>query len=202
MTDRRLCFVGDSFVQGTLDDECLGWVGRVCAATRKRGVDLTGYNLGVRRDTSADIACRWEAECAARLPDGCEPGVLFAFGTNDTTLEGGTPRVDPAQSVIHLRRMLDIAARRGWPACFIGPPPIADKAQNERTAALSTQLIETAASADVPALDVFGPLRDDVTWRDAVAAGDGAHPGAAGYERLAGLVLDWLVLTWEDGWFR
>ncbi|HZC55143.1 MAG TPA: hypothetical protein VE396_03730 [Xanthobacteraceae bacterium] len=28
----RICFFGDSMVNGTGDDACLGWVGRICAA--------------------------------------------------------------------------------------------------------------------------------------------------------------------------
>ena len=84
--DQRVCFVGDSFVQGTMDEACLGWAGRVCAAARGAGFELTGYNLGVRRDTSDDVRRRWLTECEARLPEGLEAaGVVFAFGTNDTT---------------------------------------------------------------------------------------------------------------------
>src|SRR3954451_17927814 len=64
----RLCFFADSFVNGTGDDACLGWVGRACAAGRRNGVDLTCYNLGIRGDTSADVLRRWEHEAQARLP--------------------------------------------------------------------------------------------------------------------------------------
>jgi hypothetical protein len=52
----RICFVGDSLVNGTGDPVGLGWVGRACAAARRRGHEVTCYNLGIRRDTSADIA--------------------------------------------------------------------------------------------------------------------------------------------------
>ena len=55
----RLCFIGDSLVNGTGDPTGLGWVGRVTASARRRGHDVTTYNLGIRRDTSADIAARW-----------------------------------------------------------------------------------------------------------------------------------------------
>lgn len=57
--DVRICFVGDSFMQGTCDPDCLGWPGRVCRAAIQSGVGMTCYNLGVRRDTSADILRRW-----------------------------------------------------------------------------------------------------------------------------------------------
>ncbi|HUO23736.1 MAG TPA: hypothetical protein VMU59_14580, partial [Caulobacteraceae bacterium] len=63
--DLRVCFLGDSFTQGTGDDAALGWVGRVVAAERGRGHDLTGYNLGVRGQTGADIAERAAAEAGA-----------------------------------------------------------------------------------------------------------------------------------------
>ena len=52
--DLRLCFVGDSFVNGTNDPDYLGWTGRVSILARGRGHMLTCYNLGVRRDTSSD----------------------------------------------------------------------------------------------------------------------------------------------------
>ena len=58
----RICFIGDSFVNGTGDDACLGWAGRLCRDARAAGREVTYYNLGVRRNTSADIARRWRAE--------------------------------------------------------------------------------------------------------------------------------------------
>ncbi len=64
----RICFIGDSFVNGTGDDEALGWTGRIVATARAEGRDVTHYNLGIRRDTSADIAERWRAEVERRLP--------------------------------------------------------------------------------------------------------------------------------------
>ena len=67
--DMRLCFVGDSFVHGTNDPEYLGWTGRVSILAWARGHQLTCYNLGVRRDTSSEIAARWESESQRRLPD-------------------------------------------------------------------------------------------------------------------------------------
>jgi hypothetical protein len=44
---------------------------------------------------------------------------------------------------------------------------------------------------------VVGELRDSEVWREELRAGDGAHPGAAGYALLTDLVLangfaDWL----------
>ena len=36
MAQMRICFIGDSFVSGAFDDECLGWVGRISASARRR----------------------------------------------------------------------------------------------------------------------------------------------------------------------
>jgi lysophospholipase L1-like esterase len=51
-SDVRVCFLGDSFVAGVGDPHCLGWAGRLAALSHARGLLLTVYNLGVRRDTT------------------------------------------------------------------------------------------------------------------------------------------------------
>jgi lysophospholipase L1-like esterase len=187
----RICFIGDSFINGTGDPDCLGWVGRVCALARARGVDLTVYNLGIRRDTSADIAARWRAEATARQPAD-QPGLLvFSFGVNDCTEESpGRTRVAIADSLAHARAMLD-EARRRHPTLMIGPPPIDDDAVNARTRALSAALAALCGELDVPFLDIFTPLERHAVWRHETAIGDGAHPAAAGYQALAELVAAW-----------
>lgn len=187
----RICFIGDSFVNGTGDRECLGWVGRVCAAACQQGHDLTVYNLGIRRDTSADVAARWRAEAMARQPAG-EPGLLvFSFGVNDCTeVEPGRTRVAEADSLNHARAILG-EARQWRPTLMIGPPPIDDDAVNTRTRALSAALQRLCGDLAVPFLDVITPLDTDPLWRHEVANGDGAHPGAGGYGLLAELVMAW-----------
>jgi acyl-CoA thioesterase-1 len=64
----RICFFGDSIVNGTGDDDCLGWTGRICSAARHAGHAVTHYNLGIRRDTSANVSARWRQEAERRLP--------------------------------------------------------------------------------------------------------------------------------------
>ena len=54
----RILAFGDSFVAGVGDPAHQGWLGRALAGRP----EVTLYNLGVRRDTSADIARRWLAE--------------------------------------------------------------------------------------------------------------------------------------------
>jgi acyl-CoA thioesterase-1 len=193
--DLRLCFIGDSFVNGTNDPECLGWTGRVAASARRKGHHLTYYNLGIRRDTSRDIANRWLHEARLRLPDGCTPLVVFSFGTNDTTLEDGHVRVPEAQSIANTQQILRAATQR-YAVLLIGPPPIAGVDQNTRIGRLSDILSAVAADEGVPFLSVFEPLRQDAVWMAEVSADDGAHPRAEGYRRLAAL-----VEAWPQWWF-
>ncbi len=78
------------------------------------GQPLTTYNLGVRGDTSGDVAARWRAEAQARMGDA-EPsyGVVFGLGTNDTSEEGGGVRVEPRLAVDNLSRMIAAARVMG-----------------------------------------------------------------------------------------
>lgn len=186
----RICFIGDSFVNGTNDPDCLGWAGRVCALARRRGHDVTVYNLGIRRDTSGDIAARWRAEATARLPDGVPGLLVFSFGVNDCCDDDGCRRV-PAPHSLAAARTLLAEARAFRPTLMVGPPPIADDGVNARIAALSPALAEVSSAVGVPFLDVFTPLRADATWMAETAADDGAHPRAGGYATLAALVTAW-----------
>lgn len=185
--DLRVCFVGDSFVAGVGDPEHLGWAGRLAARSHDAGQPLTAYVLGVRRETSRDVAGRWRVECAARLPTGCDGRVVVSFGVNDTTVEEGATRVPAQDSPRHLDAVVRGALDAGWPVLVVGPPPVADLAQDERIVALDAAFADVCSAADVGYVSVVGPLLRDPVWMREVAAGDGAHPGAAGYQQLADL---------------
>lgn len=198
MTINRICFVGDSFVNGTGDPECLGWTGRICAAICKQGYDLTYYNLGIRRETSADIATRWLLEVSRRLPEDCSGGIVFSFGVNDTTIEQGQWRVFLDNSVKNANQILTVA-KELFPVLMVSPPPIADQDQNMRIAELSQQFAEVCRHLSIPYLDVFRPLKASKVWMDEVAANDGAHPSLSGYSEMAELVQRWQ--DWQ-AWFQ
>ena len=187
--DLRVCFVGDSFVASVGDPEHLGWTGRLCAGSERAGLPVTRYVLGVRRQTTAEVADRWAAECRPRLSGGdWEPRVVLSTGVNDTTEVDGAPRLDPHGSVAALAGMLTGAAAAGWPVLVVGPPAVADDAQNQRIASLDERFAQACADHGVPHVPVAATLAADPTWRAEVAAGDGAHPGAAGYAVFADLV--------------
>ncbi|WP_194816524.1 GDSL-type esterase/lipase family protein [Nocardia sp. XZ_19_385] len=194
--DVRVCFVGDSFVAGVGDPLLLGWAGRLGQRAVADGVQLTAYNLGVRRQTSADVLSRFGAECEQRLLAGTDARVVVSFGVNDTTHENGGPRVDPEGSAVNLTKLLEQAAAQAWQVLMVAPPPISDAEQNARTAELDERFAEICASAEVPYIQVHQALLGSEVWMREVRDGDGAHPGAAGYDVLAALVLphwrEWL----------
>ena len=188
----RVWFFGDSFVNGPGDEACLGWVGRSCAESRRRGVDLTCYNLGIRRDTSADIQQRWEREARARLPPEHDCRLVFSFGANDCCPceDGSEVRVPHDQALDNARAIL--ATARSWcPTLMVGPLPICNAAVDGRIAALSAALAPLCASLGVPYLEVFHHAANSTAWAREVAAGDGAHPSALGYALVADAFLHW-----------
>lgn len=192
MPDVRICFFGDSFTAGIGDPDCLGWTGRVCrsALARDPSLELTAYNLGVRRDTSRDIADRWETELAPRLPACVDARLVFSFGTNDMTVEGRRLRVSPESSVRNAGDILS-AALELCPVLMIGPAPVADSEHNGRIRDLSARYARLCDELGVPYLDAAGALLAEGTWAREAAAGDGAHPGVGGYSQLALLVDAW-----------
>jgi lysophospholipase L1-like esterase len=195
--DRRVLFFGDSIVAGAGDPHGRGWVGRVVEAAWTAGVPLTGYALGVRRETSVQVAARWLVEARPRLLAGADCRVVFAFGVNDATVEDGAPRVDPTDSAATLERVLGEAAQLGLPAFVVGPGPVCDPEHTARIAALSARFEAICAQRDVPFVAVVEALGVSPAWLDEAARGDGAHPAAGGYDALARLVVaggwpDWL----------
>jgi len=194
--DHRVCFVGDSFVQGTGDAAGLGWTGRVAAAARAAGYDLTAYNLGIRRDTSADIAARWQAECDARFRVACSPYVVFSFGANDMTADDETLRLPMPASIANFRSIISDAKAR-CPTLVIGPPPVGDSAQDVRIFTLCAIYAAIAGELNIPYLPLAQDLAGDAAWQRAVAAGDGTHPDGTGYALIAER-----VLNWPAWWFK
>lgn len=190
MQSLRICFVGDSLVNGTGDPACLGWTGRACAAACDAGHDITYYNLGVRRATSADLRGYWRGEVTRRLPAEFDGRVVFSFGVNDTTEIDGALRVPPEATLEHARAMLS-DAQSTWPILLIGPTPVLDTAHNERIVQLSQRLATLAAEMDVAYLPVFDVLYRSGVWLDEVRRTDGAHPRDGGYAALAQCVQSW-----------
>ncbi|NWF59322.1 MAG: lipase [Fischerella sp.] len=193
----RICFVGESFVNGAGDPECLGWTGRICVDANKKGYEITYYNLGVRRETSTNLKNRWLQEVSYRLPKEYDGRIVFSFGVNDTTIENGKLRVSLVNSILNTRQILT-EAKQLYPILMVSPPPIADEEQNQRIADLNQQFALICKRLDVPYLDVFDVLVNSTIWMDEVRTNDGAHPRTAGYTEFAEIVQNWQA--WKD-WF-
>ena len=197
----RICFVGDSFVNGTGDPECLGWTGRICVNANKKGYDITYYNLGIRRDTSTDIANRWLQEVSLRLPKEYDGRIVFSFGLNDTTVENDKTRVEFTKSIENTYKILS-EAKQLYPVLMVGPAPYADTEDNQRkqrTTDLSKQFAHVCHELNVPYLDVFPILSKSNIWIDEAKANDGDHPRAGGYAEFTQIVENWEA--WLN-WFK
>ena len=197
MSDIRICFFGDSFVNGTGDPTYLGWTGRVCAAVPASKHSLTHYNLGIRGNTSEQIENRWQVEANLRLRPDVESRLVFSFGVNDTRIESGAMLMTSESSITTARRLL-VCAKAQYPTLIVGPPPIAEPAANVRIEQTSLAYAELCAELEVPYLETYQPLSQNLIWMQEVAMIDGAHPAAAGYEAFASLVSKWEA--WQ-AWF-
>ncbi|MGW4530474.1 GDSL-type esterase/lipase family protein [Nocardia sp. NPDC004340] len=198
--DLRVCFLGESFVAGVGDQKCLGWAGRLAARATAAGQPLTYYNLGIRRENSTELRGRWEAECAPRLPAGADCRVVISTGVNDTQFENGRPRVDSAESVRNLAEILRRAREKGWRAMVVAPPPNVDDEHNARLLDLDVRYAELCEQAQAPYLRAHQPLRENRIWMRDIAAGDGFHPSATGYDEFAALLAPhWLLWLADPG---
>ncbi|MBW4685330.1 MAG: lipase [Komarekiella atlantica HA4396-MV6] len=194
----RICFVGDSFVNGTGDPECLGWTGRICVNANKKGYEITYYNLGIRRDTSTDIAKRWIQEVSDRLPQEYDGRVVFSFGLNDTTLENGQTRVSFTESIKNASKILS-EAKQLYPVLMVGPAPYVDEEdpqRKQRTINLSKQFAWICQEFNIPYLDVFPILENSSIWINEARTNDGVHPRSGGYTEFAQIVENW------DAWLN
>ena len=184
--DIRICFIGDSLVNGTGDEAALGWAGRLCAIANASDIPVTYYNLGIRRDTSKDILLRWKSECTLRLPDSCDGRIVLSCGVNDTTIENGKTRVNPVESCANVRAILRGAKR--YTVLMVGPPPVLDDEQNERIEDLSVSFARETQVLGVPYIDLFSALCTDDAYKREVERNDGAHPRSGGYSKMARIV--------------
>lgn len=182
----RVAVVGDELVAGVGDPRGMGWVGRVVGRTRTPE-EIEVYTLAVPGETSTQLSARWETECNRRF-GGDDDRLVVALGSAD--LDHG---VSLARSRLNLANVLDDAANRRLAAFVVGPPPRAG-VDEAALGELSRAFADVCRRRRVPYAETFEPLRAHEQWLADLAAGDGRHPGQAGYGLLA-----WLVL--HNGWY-
>ena len=93
--DIRICFIGDSLVNGTGDEAALGWAGRLCSLWPMRAIYLLPITTLVFGETRAKIfCCAGRVNAALRLPGFCDGRIVLSCGVNDTAIENGRVRVN------------------------------------------------------------------------------------------------------------
>ncbi|WP_298067082.1 GDSL-type esterase/lipase family protein [uncultured Mailhella sp.] len=194
----KLCyFFGDSVTLGVNDAPAGGWVARFAGKAEKAGLlksPDTFYNLGVRRHSSRMILERWEAEYRSRAMEGVPAYLLFCFGIVDMAAPRGAMNIPIGESAACARDILQGAGAYGSVA-LMSAPPVKDAEHNQRLGALCTAYAAICAAVGALFIDVYHPLMQGGYLDD---LSDGVHPGAAGNEQIANLlvqspvVFDWL----------
>ncbi len=189
--DIRIAFVGDSFVNGTGDPEYLGWTQRVCQYIQKnnQNIELTAYNLGIRKETSIDILKRWEDEVQPRLIDGDKFIVVFSFGVNDCVIIDGKQRVDLNTSVKNFQNILSKAKAKYDEVLFVMPPAIDNGKINSNIEKLIRLYTKVCIDLEIKYINKFDELRINPIWKKETSQNDGAHPKSEGYEVFTNLIL-------------
>jgi lysophospholipase L1-like esterase len=207
-TPDAIYFLGDSITLGWRDEDLGGWPARLMRRLAAQGHAITGYNLGIRGDTSREIAARWRDE-VGRRQRGTGSLLVFAFGVNDAKVgpDGGRT-VPPEETAANLRTIL--AAARGYRVLLVGPAPIEEKLMQrhlnaEGLSAMPTpasvaetarQMAREANAAGVPFLDLLTLLSSNAVWQRSLAETDGLHPSRAGHDLIADQIQGWPA--WSD----
>lgn len=134
-------FFGDSLTLGVNDNRMPGgWVSRLVLLGQEAGLyrfpPATFYNLGARRQSTADLARRWRQEVDCRQMPGVVPHLVFCAGVVDMAAPGGGQPVALDKAMYCLRTMLTEAAPLA-PTLVISPPPVADPTVRRHIAELS-----------------------------------------------------------------
>jgi len=204
MRDLRICFVGDSYVNGSGDERCLGWIGRLCERRFTRRFRLTFYDLGIRGATTGEIRARWKHECLSRFPDGADNRVVLQFGINDVAeIVGAGPRVEEDDSVMNAESIA-LEAAGSYPTLWVGVPPanvacspmhpgegMVIEFSKGAAIALNQRFIASAAKLGVPYLDIQTPLLANHHYMQSLTRGDRMHCDGSGYAIIADLVDNW-----------
>lgn len=212
MRDLRICFVGDSYINGTGDEQCLGWIGRLCARRFTRQFRLTFYDLGIRGATTDEIRGRWKAECDLRLQQGADNRIVLQFGINDVAeIVGSGRRVNETASVENATAIARQASDL-CPTLWVGIPPanvacspmrpsegLEITFSQDTAMTLNRRFMALAAKLGVPYLDIQTPLLANQDYMASLTRGDRMHCDGSGYAIMADLVDGWEA--WA-GWFE
>jgi lysophospholipase L1-like esterase len=182
-----ICCFGDSTTLGIGDEQGLGWPGRLARNLDGAARGIGVYNLGVRADTSVNISARWQAEARARFKDD-KRGLVFCFGTADAA------QSVPLEQSLEAGQAMLTQARELAPTFFLTPPPMGNAEKNAHLHKLAAALLQAAQNLRLERFDLYSTLNRDEAYRAAMQRGDGVHPDAAGYDRMAEILEGWSPL--------
>ena len=167
-----------------------GWVSRLVLLGQEAGLyrfpPATFYNLGARRQSTADLARRWRQEVDCRQMPGMVPHLVFCAGVVDMAAPGGGQPVALDKAMYCLRTMLTEAAPLA-PTLVISPPPVADPTVRRRIAELSAAQAALCAELGLPFADIHAALAASHSYMGDLS--DGLHPGSEGCTVMAETLL-------------
>ncbi|MEH6547573.1 MAG: GDSL-type esterase/lipase family protein [Sneathiella sp.] len=198
---KRICFVGASTTEGMGDETGQGWPGRLSAPLRDK---IAPYNLGISGQLLGEIRLRAAAECAARIVDSDQGGIVFCSGMNDIARHQGLSRT-PIRRVIQSFETLLNDLEAIAPLIVMGPFPVYTPKmpyqsevsgleldfRNEDIEETNTIYQGLCETHSVPYLSIFPDLMDSDLYGHSLKEGDGLHPGGDGYQLVAEKIADW-----------
>ncbi len=185
---KQLFFFGDSITLGVGDQNFTGWPAALAQMLAAQGTIAppdTIYNLGARKNSSADIAARWRQEFTRRHIPGTGACFVFCFGTVDMAAPQGRINVPVGESAANARAVLSEAQQSGR-VLLVSPPPVADSAHSARLETLGRAYSAICAELAVPFADLYHAVDAPAFLRDLA---DGVHPGAEGNRLIAEALL-------------
>jgi lysophospholipase L1-like esterase len=198
MSAGHLLLLGDSHLAGVGDPTRLGWIGRVLATCRRRGRGFSTRSLVAADATSLELVSRW-TYAPRPLKAETDARAVISYGVADAAA-GGLPSREPdRRSIKHLGVLLDEMTAAGLGVYVVGPAPVSETEHRRRIGDLSAAFGPVCEERQVPYASVFEPLLDSLDWIGGLERGDGAHPGAAGYEALAELLVEVGLVDWLCG---
>lgn len=186
MTDINICVLGDDLVMNGVDGQDVGWIGRLAESANLAQGPITFYYLGVRGQTSEQVAERLE-ELTVRLPKGADNRLILGFGLADTLMVDQKPQLSSQASAEALKKIV-LATRSHYKMFMVGLAPVYDPQRNSRLKRLNGVYRDMCSKARIPFVDVFATLADDVQYKRELVQGDKVNPGSKGHQKIFDLV--------------
>ncbi len=195
MENVRICYIGDTILNGIGDSTLLGWAGRLSRISQNSKHYITHYNLGVVGDTSSDIVDRWEIEVNRRLSNSSINCIVFSFGLSDSIIENKRVKVSLIDSMKNARAIIG-RAKVKYNVAMIGPTAVIDEIHNARIKSYDEAYSTVCGMLGINYLSIFKILINDIDWIEDIKKNDNIHPTEKGHEIIANH-----IYNWKGWWF-